>query len=135
VLGSYTIPRVDLIVSGTFQSLPGPMLSSTYAAPNALVAQALGRSLSGNAANSSINVIPAGTTYGARLNQLDMRFGKLLTLAEAAGRPVKATVNFDVYNVLNTDVAIQQSTTFGTIGRPTQLLPGRFAKIGVQFDF
>jgi len=135
LLASYTVPRVGIILSGTFQSLPGPQLSATYAAANSLVAPALGRNLSGNAANTSINIIPAGTLYGDRLNQLDLRFGKRLTLGEAAGRPVKGTVNFDVYNVLNTDVAIQQSATYGTIGRPTQLLPGRFAKIGVQFDF
>jgi len=135
LLASYTIPKIDVAASGTFQSLPGPMLSSTYAAPNALVAPALGRNLSGNAANTSINIIPAGTAYGERLNQLDLRLSKRVTLGETAGRPTKATLNFDIYNVLNTDVAIAQSATYGTIGRPTQLLPGRFLKIGVQFDF
>src|SRR5262249_36012152 len=73
LLASYTIPKVDVSVSGTFQSLPGPMRSATFTASNALVSPALGRNLSGSAANTSINIIPAGTLYGGRLNQLDLR--------------------------------------------------------------
>jgi hypothetical protein len=36
-LGAYTIPVIDVQLSGTFQSLPGGLLAANYAAPNAAV--------------------------------------------------------------------------------------------------
>ena len=42
-LGAYTIPKIDLQVSGVFQSKPGALLSANYAVPAATVAQSLGR--------------------------------------------------------------------------------------------
>src|SRR6266436_4734796 len=41
-LGAYTIPKIDLQVSGVFQSKPGALLSANYAVPNTVVAQSLG---------------------------------------------------------------------------------------------
>ena len=49
-MASYTVPRVDVHVSGTLQNLPGPALSATYVVANALVQPSLGRPLSGAAA-------------------------------------------------------------------------------------
>ena len=46
-MGSYTIPRVDLQVSGNFQSLAGPQILANYTATNALISPSLGRNLSG----------------------------------------------------------------------------------------
>ena len=48
-VASYTVPRVDVHVSGTLQNLPGPALSATYVVANALVQPSLGRPLSGAA--------------------------------------------------------------------------------------
>ena len=49
-LGSYTMPRVQVQISGTFQSIPGPDIVANYLATNAVVAPSLGRNLAGNAA-------------------------------------------------------------------------------------
>ena len=40
--------------------------------------QSLGRSLSGNATNVTVNLIEPGTLYGDRLNQVDFRVAKIL---------------------------------------------------------
>ena len=88
-LGSYTVPKADVQVSGTFQSIPGPQIRATYVAPNALVAPSLGRPLSGNAANVSVALVEPGTMYGDRLNQVDLRVGKILKFGTDAhgGQP------------------------------------------------
>ena len=50
LLGAYTIPRVDVQVSATFQSVPGPQLAANINFPSAAIAPSLGRPLSGNQA-------------------------------------------------------------------------------------
>src|SRR6185436_2053225 len=75
-LSSYVVPKIGVQLSMTLQSKPGPMLAANYAASNAVVAPALGRSLSGGAANVTVNIVAPGTLYGDRLNQLDVRVAK-----------------------------------------------------------
>jgi hypothetical protein len=129
-LGSYTIPRVDVQVSGAFQSVPGPQIAANYNAPNAVVAPSLGRSLSGNAANVTVNLVEPGTMYGDRLNQLDLRFSKIVRYGRTRTR-----FNVDVYNALNSNAVLTQNNNFGAWQQPTLILMARFAKLGVQFDF
>lgn len=135
LIARYTIPKVDLSVSGTLQSIPGPQLAANFVASNALVAPALGRNLSGGNANTTINIVPAGTFYGERLHQIDLRVGKKVPLGTSYGRKIGAVVNLDVYNVTNTDVAVARNANYATLFRPTQVLPGRFMRLGFQIDF
>ena len=130
LLGSYTVPRVDVQVSGTFQSMPGPGLEANYVASNAVIAPSLGRSLSGGVTNVVVNIVEPGREFGDRLNQLDFRVAKILR----AGR-ARATVGVDVYNVLNSDVARIENSSFGAWRLPIRIVPARFARINVQFDF
>ena len=129
-LAVYTIPRVDVLVSGTLQSVPGPQVAANYTALNALVAPSLGRPLSGGAANIVVNVLEPGSLYGERLNQIDLRFGKVLRYGRT-----KATLSLDVYNVLNGDTVLTQNNNFAVWQRPQSILQARFAKISAQFDF
>jgi hypothetical protein len=94
-LGSYTIPKIDLQISGVFQSKPGAQLAANYAVPAAVVAQSLGRLPSGNVTNVTINLVKPGSMYGNRLNQLDFRMAKLLRFGRS-----RTTVGADFYNVL-----------------------------------
>jgi hypothetical protein len=129
-LGAYTIPRIDLQVSGSFQSIPGPELQANFVATNASVAPSLGRPLAGGTNNVTVNLVRPGTLYGERLNQLDLRVAKILRFATQ-----RAAVNVDVYNAFNGNAVLQQSIAFGNWLTPQGVLVGRSAKFSVQYDF
>jgi len=117
-------------ISAALQSIPGPELNAFYTATNAQISPSLGRSLSGGAANVSVNVVAPGTLYGERLNQLDIRFARPVRLGRT-----KTTFQFDLYNALNIDTVTGVNTNYATWLRPQAVILGRFAKLGVQLDF
>jgi Carboxypeptidase regulatory-like domain len=129
-LASYTIPRVDVQVAGTFQSTPGPQIAANYVATNAIVSPSLGRPLSGGAANVTVNLVAPGDMYGERLNQLDLRFGKVLNFAGT-----RASINVDLYNALNASTVLTLNNNYASWRMPQSIVAARFAKVGVQFDF
>jgi hypothetical protein len=94
-LAAYIIPKIDVQVSTVFQSKPGALLAANYNVPSAAISQSLGRAPAGNPANVTINLLPPGTAYGDRLNQLDFRVAKLLRFGRA-----KTMVGLDLYNAL-----------------------------------
>jgi hypothetical protein len=130
LLGSYTVPKIELQVSSTLQSIPGPEIAAFFTATNALIAPSLNRPLSGGAANVSVNLVAPGTMYGERLNQLDIRFARPVRTGRA-----KTTFQLDLYNALNVDAVTGVNTAYATWLRPQAVILGRFAKLGVQFDF
>jgi hypothetical protein len=130
VLGTYVIPRADVQVSGTYQSIPGPEIAASYVAANAVVAPSLGRPLSGTASNVTINLVAPGTMYGERLNQLDLRVGKILTFGRT-----RAAINLDLYNALNAHSILSLNNSYAAWLRPTSILQARLAKISAQLDF
>lgn len=130
LLGSYTIPGIDVRASATFQSVPGPPISANLVVPSVVVARSLGRPLSGGAANATVSIIDPGTMYGDRLNQLDLRFSKILRFGGT-----RTTLNLDVNNALNSNPVTSESALFTTWRRPSTILLARFAKVSMQFDF
>jgi hypothetical protein len=130
LLGSYTVPKIELQVSSTLQSIPGPEIAAFFTATNAIVMPSLGRPLSGGAANVSVNLVSPGAMYGERLNQLDIRFARPVRTGRA-----KTTFQLDLYNALNVDAVTGVNTAYATWLRPQAVILGRFAKLGVQFDF
>jgi hypothetical protein len=87
---SYTIPTVDVLVSGTFQSSPGSVLAANLAFDNSQIIWGpgvpAGRTLSNNAPNVTINLLKPGDRFGERVNQVDFRVGKLLRYGRCAPR-------------------------------------------------
>ena len=132
-LAAYTIPRIDLQVSGVFQSKPGPALLANYAVPSAVVAQSLGRLPSGNVTNVTVNLIEPGSMYGDRRNELDLRVAKILRFGRT-----RTTVGADIYNVLNSSAVLTYNNGFVPGGpwlQPLTVMTGRFARIGAEFTF
>jgi hypothetical protein len=133
--GAYTVPKIAVQVGVSYRSSPGPQIAANYVAINASIRPSLGRDLSGGAANATVNLVAPGTLFGDRLNQLDLRFGKVLR----AG-PVRTVISVDLYNALNANPVLAENaayrdTTISGWRIPTSILPARFAKFGVQVDF
>jgi hypothetical protein len=133
LLGSYSVPRIDVQFAATLQSIPGQDIQASYTAPNAVVAPLLGRNLSGNAANATLNLLPQLTYYSDRVNQLDFRAAKIFRFA---GRRLQTA--FDMYNALNSNVVQTYNPNYNPTGAwlvPTGILPARVIKVSAQFDF
>ena len=96
----------------------------------------MGRSYSAGATTKSVNLIAVGQNYGFdNLKQLDLRLSKRFKLDNFRFR-----VDFDAYNVFNSDWPFTLNSTFSTAAtsnwlKPTNVLQSRFFKIGAQFDF
>ena len=132
-LSTYMIPALGIQLSATLQSKPGAMLAANYAAPNSVLAPSLGRPLSGNAANATINLIAPGTRYGDRINELDLRVGKTIRVAGA-----RTLLAVDVFNVLNSSAVLTYDSTYvpgGAWLQPMTILTPRFFKLTAQVDF
>jgi len=133
MLGSYTVPRIDVQLAATLQNIPGQELVATYNAPNAVVAPLLGRNLAGNAATTALNLLPPNTFFADRTNQLDFRAAKILKF-----NTYRFQVSLDLYNALNANTVQTNNSTYSPTGTwpiPTAILPARLAKVSAQFDF
>jgi hypothetical protein len=141
-LGSYTVPKIEVQVSATLQSIPGVLpnqqtsvapvgLAANFNAPNALIAPSLGRPLAGGAANVAINLLKPGEMYGDRTNQIDFRVAKILTWGRT-----RTQVGLDIYNLTNSNAVQNYNQTYGPAWlTPTSILTARFAKISAQVNF
>jgi hypothetical protein len=70
---------------------------------------------------------------GARVNQLDLRVGKILRFSSQ-----RATVSVDMFNALNADTVLTYNQAFTPGGQwlvPNTVLTARTTKITVQYDF
>jgi carboxypeptidase family protein len=131
-LAAYTIPKIDVAISGTFQNQPGIQVDANYNLPS--TSTTLGRPFTG-APFRNYNLAPAGTVYVERLNQIDLRIAKVFRIHNT-----KTNINFDFFNVTNSNSVLTENATFqlapSTAWRtPQSILLPRLFKIGAQFDF
>jgi len=158
-LASYTVPKIDVLVSASMRSLEvaggggvatsGLSLAANYVVPNTCTAtsaagcysiqQALGR-LPANAlatGTTTVNLLNPGQLYALeRTSLVDMRFAKILRFADR-----RLDVGVDLYNLFNSNVttAYQQTyeqVTNGAIWlRPTAIAAPRLARFHVTLTF
>jgi Carboxypeptidase regulatory-like domain len=129
LVGAYTIPRIDVQFSGTFQSIPGPFVQAVTVYTSAQVQPSLGRPLAG-ANVVQVNVIEPGTEYGDRLNQLDFRIGKIFRFSRA-----RTAFNVDLYNVFNDNAVLTENPSYAAFRQPLLVLNPRLVKFSVNFNF
>jgi hypothetical protein len=144
-IASYIVPKLEVTLSGTFTSKPGinvsgfgtPVAGGAFAAnytiSNAQLAPILGRPLAGAAPNITVNLIEPHSVIGERVNELNMRVGKILRFGAA-----RANVGVDFYNLLNAATPLSYNQAFipnGAWLTPTSVLSARFAKLSLQLDF
>jgi hypothetical protein len=136
-LGSYTIPKVDVQLGASFQSIPGVEYLANYAASNvdlsrAVTAGGIGRLPTGGVATgtTTVNLLQPGSTYGPRFNQIDARLGKVVRFN---GR--KAVASLDLFNILNSDTISNASPVYFTWLAPLNVVAPRLMKVSLTFDF
>ena len=146
-LASYTLPKIDVALSMSFQLKPGTLglggndsasnglsVAANYNVPNAVAQASLGRPLSNGAANTPVNMLLPGQLYGERINQVDLRAAKVLRFGRT-----RTLVGFDLYNLLNANPGLTYTQAFGTNGalwlRPTTVLMPRFVRFNATVDF
>jgi len=135
-LALYVIPKIDVSVSTAFQSIPGANLNANYTVPAAQLATAFGRPATGV---TTINLVAPGSLQGDRINQIDLRAGKIVRF-----HGFRTQFSVDFYNALNANPIQTYQQTFiipapvtGSSSwlAPQGILPARFAKFTAQFDF
>jgi len=143
---SYTIPKIDVLVSTGVQLKPGTLgingnesatngnaLSANYPAPNAVIAQSLGRLPTGGLAAglTTLNLLPPGQVYGDRVSQVDLRVSKVLKFGRT-----RSLIGVDLYNVFNANPGLVYNNAFAANWpRPTAILMPRFVRFNATVDF
>ena len=81
--------------------------------------------------SATVNLAVPGTVLGDRINQVDLRIGKVVKFGH-----LRTQFSVDLYNAFNSSAVQSYNQTFGTAYlTPTLVLPARFAKLSVQLDF
>ena len=128
LFGSYTFPY-DIVLSGTFFSRAGTPRLAVIPVPNAVAEAALGRPPTET--SIAVNVITPGSAYGDRLNQVDLRLAKIISMAGAAN----LRASFDLYNVFNANAVSRERYTLRNYLQPVGVQVGRMVKLSFQFNF
>jgi hypothetical protein len=147
-LASWTVPKFDVLISGTFRSTPGVApaggtvgsngnsLAANYNVNNQILAGQGLPPLTPGLAQQTVNLLLQGHTFPDTLNSLDLRFGKILRF----GRK-RTNVAIDLYNVFNSNTGTAYNQTYDPVTNgttwlnPTTVLNPRFARFNVTFDF
>ena len=144
-LASYTMPKVDVLISGTFRSLPYPgnefpsvqsqsiggQVTALFVGVPGVDSTNLGRPLASGIPVQFLNIVKPGTLYSDRINAVDLRFGKILRYGTT-----KTLVSLDIFNLFNSNTPQVFNQTYGPAYlNPLSIMSARFFKIGAQFDF
>jgi hypothetical protein len=132
-LVSYTVPKIDVLVAGTIRSDQGAPLRATWNAPKDTISSILGRTAQGAGNTIAIDLIEPGEVWGDRVNEIDLRFAKIVRFGGT-----RTHIGIDIFNILNSDAILTYNQTFAPGGAwlaPQSVLTPRFVKLSAQIDF
>jgi hypothetical protein len=143
-LASYTIPRVDVLVSATMRSQPGIERVATWQVPNTVIRDIIGRLPPGGNANGNTTIAIIDNDHrlyeGNRRSQIDMRIAKVFRFGSR-----RANAGVDLGNLLNTNYSTTYENTYqysagntaqgGTWNNPTAIYTPRFVRWNVTVDY
>ena len=143
-VGSYVVPKIDVLFAGTIRSDQGAPLRATWNAPVGAplptggftpgsVSAALGRQAAVAGTTVPIDVVAPGEVWGDRVNEIDLRVAKNLRFGRW-----RASIGVDIFNAINANAVLTYNQTFIVGGpwlAPQSVLTPRFTKISAQVDF
>ena len=132
-LSAYTVPKVDVLLAGTFRSDQGTPLQANYVVTTAEAARTLGRPLAGNSPSITVNLLEPGAKWSDRVNEVDLRVAKIVKF-----RRTRTNVGVDIYNLFNSAAVLTYNQSFIPGGRwlaPTTVMTSRFAKVSASIEF
>src|SRR5688572_25035946 len=141
---SYTVPKVDVLVSSIMRFSPAPQLNASYNFPNTYVEAQLGHLPAGGTANGNqpVALLNPGQLYADRRHaQVDMRFAKILRFC---GKRID--FGADLYNLFNVNTPVAYDGTYdvapaaglgpgGEWLRPTTIVQPRFVRLNLTVNF
>jgi hypothetical protein len=130
---SYTMPKVDVLVSGIFRFQPNSMFGVGAVPEGNSTGLSANYATVVNGAATTVNLLAPGVYYADRINQVDARFGKIINFGSR-----RANIAIDVLNLFNanTGTAFQQNYGDGSgYLVPTAILNPRFVRFNVTVDF
>jgi hypothetical protein len=151
-LASYTIPKIDVLVSGVVRSQPEALLAATapttaqWQVPNSVITAALGYVPPFLSNPTATTVVPIGHNdkriySGERRTQIDMRIAKVVRFGPTA----RVDVGVDLNNLLNTNYATGYNATYvyntdnaprpSGWGTPTSIYTPRFVRLNFTVNF
>jgi hypothetical protein len=148
-LVAYSVPKVDVLVSVNWRSVPNAALGAGSSSasngtsrnanapvPSAVIQQTLGRPPANSVPNVTVNLLNPAQLFGDRISQVDMRFSKIVRFSR-----IRAEVGADLLNLFNTNQTTAYIETFdwATAGatwlRPNAIVAPRFVRFNLRFDF
>jgi hypothetical protein len=141
-LATYTVPRVDVLLSTVFQDKPNVStdqlgsLAANYtltAADQAAAAAQIGHPLT-STGGINVNIVAPGQLYGPRIRELDLSAKKIVRFGNQ-----RVTVGLDLYNLTNNNVTLGFNGTFvpGVAGwqAPTSYMNPRVFRLSAEYAF
>ena len=143
-LVTYTVPKIDVLVSTVLRSQPEAAITANWQVPNSVIAATLGHLPVGAQATGTTNILLTDNEHRVysdeRRTQVDMRFAKIVRFGRT-----RTDIGVDVNNVFNTGYAasFNQTYVYGTDnvaraagwGTPTALAFPRFVRLNFTVNF
>ncbi len=140
-LATYTVPKVDVLISGTVRSQPVQSRSASWNVPNSVITGLLGFLPSGSTAAGTTAIAIDDNDHRiwdeSRRTQVDMRFAKIVRFGRT-----RTDIGVDLTNLLNSNYPTAWDNTYqygaadgGTWNTPTTVYTPRFVRLNFTVNF